>query len=287
MSIKAMSEVWEHSKQKGNGLLLLLAIADFANDELKCFPSVDRLAFKTRMSRRNVQTLVRQMAEEGEILIHENAGPKGCNVYEIRGVQTLHGCKPAPEKGTGGDANERPALASEPSVTVQTEPSVTDSASAPPKAEGKPVKEDSKQRKFVQSWEASYKAHFGKKYIFTGRDWRPLKTLLSQSPMTPEQLVDLAWRAWKCRGKDYWNCERAGSVQFFCEKINQIMDELGVEGDAPRDTVEDNHETKYGVPRGSLPLSQRPVPGEDENGVKIGMEEWGKRFPITLYDQDR
>lgn len=282
-----MSEVWENSKQKGNGLLLLLAIADFANDDLKCYPSIDRLAFKTRMSRRNVQTLVRQMAEEGEIVIHENAGPKGCNVYQIMGVQTLHPCKPHAENGNSGDASQRPGFASEPSVTVQKEPSVTSSASAPPKEEAKPVKEESRQRKFVQSWEKSYQAHFGKKYIFTGRDWRPLKTLLSQSPMTPEQLVDLAWRAWKCRGKDYWNCERAGSVQFFCEKINQIMDELKVEGDTPRDSIEDDHQARYGFPRGTIALSKRPPPFEDDAGADIGQAEYEKRFPLNLYDHDK
>lgn len=287
MSIKAMTDVWEHSKQKGNGLLLLLAIADFANDELKCFPSIDRLAFKTRMSRRNVQTLVREMVEQGEIVIHENAGPKGCNVYEITGVQSLHPCKPQSERRKKGDANQRPAFAPKPLVTVQKEPSGTDCAGAPPPDEGKPDKEKSKHTQFVELWEKSYQASFGLKYIFTGRDWRPLKALLSQSPMNPEQLVDVAWRAWKCKGKAFWNCERAGSVQFFCEKINQIMDELGVEGDAPRDSLEDDHEAKHGVPRGNIPLTQRPFPGQDEHGTEIGVDEWERQYPTTLYDHEK
>ncbi len=33
MSIKIMSAVWRYSKAKGSALLVLLAIADFANDQ--------------------------------------------------------------------------------------------------------------------------------------------------------------------------------------------------------------------------------------------------------------
>jgi hypothetical protein len=39
MSIKVMSQVWEHSTRKGTRLLLLLALADFANDEGICYPA--------------------------------------------------------------------------------------------------------------------------------------------------------------------------------------------------------------------------------------------------------
>lgn len=93
MSIKAMNLVWEHSTQKGSGLILMLAIADFANDEMVAFPSVDRLAFKTRMSRRNVQTLTRKICEQGELVVEEAKGPFGCNLYRIT---------------TGGGANFAP-----------------------------------------------------------------------------------------------------------------------------------------------------------------------------------
>lgn len=288
MSIKAMSEVWEHSKQKGNGLLLMLAIADFANDDLKCYPSVDRLAFKTRMSRRNIQTLCRQLVEEGEIQIHENKGPSGCNVYEIMGVQTLHPCKPAPEKGTEGGANQRPALAPKPSGTVTKEPSGINGASAP--TDEKAAKEAERKKRhteFVDKWHKSYQANFGRKYIFHGKDWKPLAALLLATDMSAEQLADLAWRAWKCRGREYFHCGKAVTVGYFATHINEIMSELKVEHDTPRDSVEDNHEAKHGVPRGTIALSQRPFPGQDEHGNEIGRAEWEKRFPLNLYDHDK
>jgi hypothetical protein len=49
-----MSWVWDTSPAAGNDLLLLLAIADFADDEGEAFPSVETLARKTRMSRSTV-----------------------------------------------------------------------------------------------------------------------------------------------------------------------------------------------------------------------------------------
>ena len=55
MSIAWMNYVWEHSDQKGTSLLLLLAIADHANDDGICWPSVARLAHKARTTKRQAQ----------------------------------------------------------------------------------------------------------------------------------------------------------------------------------------------------------------------------------------
>ncbi len=84
MSIHVMSYVWRTSKAKGSDLLLLLAIADHAHDDgCKAFPSVDHLAKKTRLSRRQTQYNMRSLVEMGELVIEENAGPKGVHMYRI------------------------------------------------------------------------------------------------------------------------------------------------------------------------------------------------------------
>ena len=87
MSIRVINHVWERSKQKGSALLLLLAIADFAHDDGGgAYPSIETLARKVRMSRRNTKLLLQKLEAAGEIEVQRGAGPQRCNVYR---VQTL------------------------------------------------------------------------------------------------------------------------------------------------------------------------------------------------------
>lgn len=69
MSIKVMSKVWEQSKQKGSALLLLLAIADHAADDGYCWPSIEHLKDKIRMSARSVSRLVADLEADGELYV--------------------------------------------------------------------------------------------------------------------------------------------------------------------------------------------------------------------------
>ena len=83
MSIRVMSRVWEESKHEGSALLTLLAIADFADDDGKAFPSKKTLAKKTRMSARSVQRLVQTLIASGELFVDPNAGRNGTNLYIV------------------------------------------------------------------------------------------------------------------------------------------------------------------------------------------------------------
>lgn len=85
MSIHFMDQVWQHSRHKGSELLLLLAIADYANQAGTAWPSVASLACKTRLSVRRVQQLLRALADEDlpELQILRSAGPYRSNLYRI------------------------------------------------------------------------------------------------------------------------------------------------------------------------------------------------------------
>lgn len=76
MSVKVMNMVWQHSQLKGSALLLLLAIADNANDAGEAYPSVDTLAQKIRMSARQVQRLIPELERRGE-LVYVKGGGRG------------------------------------------------------------------------------------------------------------------------------------------------------------------------------------------------------------------
>lgn len=107
MSIEAINYVWKKSDQKGSTLLLALAIADFCNDDWCAWPSVDTLAGKTRLSRRTVQYTIDVLVKAGELIVHENQGRNGTNLYQVvrKGVQSLHLCNPVSPNCTQSISN--------------------------------------------------------------------------------------------------------------------------------------------------------------------------------------
>lgn len=83
MSIKLMSELWDNKDPRltGNRLLILLCLADHANDAGVCWPSMQRLADRTRIDRRNVVTNVRDLEAMGYLEITRTSG--GVNTYRV------------------------------------------------------------------------------------------------------------------------------------------------------------------------------------------------------------
>lgn len=73
MSIKAMTLVWERSRAKGSELLVLLAIADYAQDDgREAFPTMRTLAEKSRMTERGVREIIRRLEAAGELEVERN-----------------------------------------------------------------------------------------------------------------------------------------------------------------------------------------------------------------------
>ena len=62
---------------------MLLAIADFSNDEGLAFPSITTLAKKARLSPRQVKRALQRLVQFGELAIRENQGPHGVNLYRL------------------------------------------------------------------------------------------------------------------------------------------------------------------------------------------------------------
>lgn len=91
MSIHVMSRVWAESSQEGGALLVLLAIADFANDDGVAWPGVPTLARKSRLTDRQVQNVIAHLETEGEISIERGAGPRGTNIYKVGGEKISPG----------------------------------------------------------------------------------------------------------------------------------------------------------------------------------------------------
>jgi len=128
-----MSLVWDHSQQKGSGLILLLAVADYANENNQAWPSISTLAAKIRMSDRNTQILLRKIVDSGELEMQPNAGPNGTNVYRITLGGGGENFSPGGEKSSAGGVKNPAqggeiAIAPEPSLDPSIDPSVEEGA---------------------------------------------------------------------------------------------------------------------------------------------------------------
>lgn len=83
MSIKVMSWVWDHSDASGSELLLLLAIADQANDDGRdAWPSIKTLAQRTRLDERTVRRVLKRLARSGHIIVRPGGGRRS-NHYDV------------------------------------------------------------------------------------------------------------------------------------------------------------------------------------------------------------
>jgi DNA-binding transcriptional ArsR family regulator len=113
VSIRVTVDVWEHSRAAGNELLVLLRLADAANEESReAWPSVGNIAARTKLSERTVQRALRSLAEAGEIEVVEEGGRSSrgyrATVYRVlcqQGRQVVTDVAGAtPEAGRGDSA---------------------------------------------------------------------------------------------------------------------------------------------------------------------------------------
>jgi hypothetical protein len=90
-----MSEVWEHSKSQATQLLLLLAIADYADDDGVAYPTIFQLSQKCRQSPRATSYQLASLQELGELVIVAKKGRGNRNQYRVitrndKNMQKLH-----------------------------------------------------------------------------------------------------------------------------------------------------------------------------------------------------
>ena len=79
-----MTKVWEWSSAEGNELLVMLALADFCDDDGVCYPGIARIAKKSRLSERTVRRIIDSMIEKGEIVKEVGGG------IEVKGERGSH-----------------------------------------------------------------------------------------------------------------------------------------------------------------------------------------------------
>ena len=86
-----MTAVWDREDLSSTQKLVLLSLADWANDEGLCWPSIDRLAIKTSMAGRSVQRIIRDLESMGFVRRDEVLG-KGNRYWVSIPLTQCHPC---------------------------------------------------------------------------------------------------------------------------------------------------------------------------------------------------
>lgn len=83
MSIKVMSWVWENGPQDPVERLVLLALADFADDYGNCYPSMVGIGAKACVTERGARGIVRRLETDGWVKTAIGGGRGGKSQYQI------------------------------------------------------------------------------------------------------------------------------------------------------------------------------------------------------------
>lgn len=157
---------------------MLLAIADFSDDHGKAYPSVGTLSNKCRMSRRNVQYVINNLKDSGELTVAIKKGPppKFPNLYRINlnalQAQPIAQVQSSARTSAIQRMSDAQPIAHKPSVTVINHKGRF-SKSASPKGE----------------------------YQTTGKQTEPKKAQSRGERLSPDWQLPDDWRSWcvQCR----------------------------------------------------------------------------------------
>lgn len=83
MSIRLMSEIFESETLGPTQRLIMLALADHADDEGRCYPSIARLCQRTGLSERAVRNNLRKLEEQGYLHTEKGVGRGGTSLYSV------------------------------------------------------------------------------------------------------------------------------------------------------------------------------------------------------------
>ena len=83
MSVKIMSAVFESETLGPTERLIMLALADHADDDGRCYPSIGRLCRRTGLKDRSIQNNLKSLSDQGYIQVVHNAGKAGANLYFV------------------------------------------------------------------------------------------------------------------------------------------------------------------------------------------------------------
>lgn len=142
MSVKVMSAIWERKDLDASERLLLLSLADHADDEGYCYPSIKRLCERTSLAERTVQGTIKKLVLRGFLTVRYGQGRNGTNAFIVNTTpaadappQNLHPAADAPRKicATPPQNLRHPPAAAAPKPSLNHQEPSEDPPLVPPK----------------------------------------------------------------------------------------------------------------------------------------------------------
>ena len=217
VSVKAMARVWSRSQRKDGELLVMLALADFANDQGESFPSIPVLAQKARLTERQTRRVLNKLETAGEIRrVKSNGGRNRRNHYFITLSEN-------PDKITGKElqGKNNPVIEDQKTLTPMSGAlnrhrtvSKRRSNAAPPIPPNPGVKD------FKDFWAVEYRKRFGEDYLFDhGKDGKHIHVMLDTLNLSVLKLK--AEQFFDC--DDEWTQTKGGfTIGVFRTQINRL-----------------------------------------------------------------
>jgi hypothetical protein len=87
MSVHITSAVWKQSKAAGNARLIMLSLADQANDDGLCWPSIDNIAKRVLLSQATVYRLLNELEFDLKEIRRESRSGRASRFYVLLGVE--------------------------------------------------------------------------------------------------------------------------------------------------------------------------------------------------------
>lgn len=96
MSIRIMSAIFESTDLAPTERLIMLALADHADDNGRCYPSISRLCQRTGLKDRAIQSNIKKLAAQGYLTLFPGGGRGNANLFIVHP-------NPAPNAGYQDD----------------------------------------------------------------------------------------------------------------------------------------------------------------------------------------
>lgn len=221
-----MAQVWELPCSTHTEKLVLLALADNANDQYICWPSIETLARKTDLTEAGVRKQVKKLVTSGLLKV-ETGGGKKSNRYTLA-LNAVGGYAVSPPLNAVAGKEPLPLNAVIPNRKTY-EPEGTLAAGAVPVDEPKELDSTEIRKKwhegFIRLWSHEFKVHFGRDYVFGGgKDGSAVKRLLAATGKQPGELMEVARSAWA--NSNLFNCKQATTIAGLLARWNDIVTEL-------------------------------------------------------------